>query len=159
MIELSIIERFIYNLLLGTTPLDGFRIAIAPFDIWKNQGDNTDNKPLPIVYFQHLTSIDRNAIGPGKRLLTSATYEIGIFHDANSYAATFTNRTGATVTLLAMLDALETAFNDFSPDMNQPTGYVYSCQRESPIRMSERGPDGVIYKRDGGIYKFNVRKA
>jgi hypothetical protein len=155
MIELSIVERYVFSTLSGQFPL--FRIEPAPFDAWRVNQDS-GGEVLPIIFFQHFSSIDRNAIGPGPRLMTTVDYEIGIFHQGNSFGASVMDNNGTYIPLLSILDSIDDLFQNFGTVMNQPDGnIIHSSQRISPIRMKERGPDGRVYSRDGGIYRFTVK--
>jgi hypothetical protein len=156
--ELAAVERYVWQRLRGTAPLDRFRAAIAPFDVRAVQALPGEAPPLPVVYMQFLGGVDRNAVGPGRRVLTAATYEIGVFHQGQSLGAQFSDANGNSVALLEMLDAIDRAFQDYAAPAVQTDGYVYSCQRESPVRMAERGPDGAVYRRDGGVFRFVARK-
>lgn len=158
MVELSIIERYIYQTLKGyIVTTHGLRLEIMPFDLNRQQNEGSF-AAVPVVYFRYVSGDDRNAVGPGKRLMTSAVYEIGVFHDANTFGAEFLTPNGQTLSLLSILNYIDNQFQDFVTPTNQTGGVIFSVQRQSPVRMTERGPDGVLYKRDGGLFEFHVRK-
>lgn len=158
MIELSIVERYIYGQLKPYfTSTLGLRVEIMPFDLHTFQNDGV-NENVPVIYYRYVSGDDKNAIGPGRRLMSTVVYEIGVFHDANSFGAVFGLPVGPSVTLLTMLNYIDAAFQDNALPVNQTGGVIFSIERTAPIRIPERGPDGRLYKRDGGLFKFTVRK-
>lgn len=158
MTELAVVERYIYGILRGLALTYGWETQIAPFDVPANDANNPMPIGLPVLYFRLVATDDRNAIGPGPRLLSTADYEIGVFHRGTSFGANLP-KTGGTVALLTVLGQIDDAFQNYTPPITVPDGTVYSSERAGAVRIPERGPDGLIYKRDGGIYRFHVEAA
>lgn len=156
--ELAVVERYIYGFLLGWAQTYGWEAQIVPFDVPAADANNPSTFPTPILYFRLVASSDRTSVGPGPRLLSTADYEIGVFHQGNSFGATLP-KTGGTVSLLTVLGQIDDAFQNYTPPPTSPDGTVYSSERVGAVRIPERGPDGLIYKRDGGIYRFHVEAA
>jgi len=154
--ELAVVERYIYQALAGTFGGMGFAVEGGPFRLEQLQGSDGLLR-LPIVYYQYVQATDRNAFGPGPRLMTSALYEIGVFHDRTTFGGEFTTATGF-IGLLEMLQMIDERFQDFATPAGQVGGVVFSVSREAPVRVPERGGDGKLYRRDGGRYRFHVRK-
>lgn len=156
--ELAVAERYIYSRLKTIASAHSWPLPqIAPFDL-ADGPDSVANIPIPVFYFRHVSAVDRNAVGPGPRLLTTVDYEIGVFHDANSFGASFPENSGATkVSLLSLLTAIDDAFQNYTPPIINTGlgGTVYSVERLYPIRVPERF-GGKLYKRDGGVYRLAV---
>jgi len=154
--ELAVCERYIYARLKAISLPKGWAPPqVAPFDLADGQ-DITTNFPLPILYFRNAGAGDRNAVGPGPRLMSWADYEIGVFHGGNTFGAEFKTSAG-TATLLDVLGEIDNAFQNYTPPINQTglLGRVYAIERQFPVRMSERY-GGKLFRRDGGIYRFDV---
>ena len=144
--ELAIVEGHIYGALKPIALTYGWmKPQVAPFDV--QEGTQTV-QPLPVLYYRMVASNDKSAIGPGRRVMTEADYEIGIFHDKNTLGATL--ETG--VTILDILQSIDNLFqNDAIPVANATLGgTIFSVERMSPIRIPERS-NGKVYRRDGGI--------
>lgn len=156
MMELAVVERYIYQALIGTMSDYGFQVEVGPFSVDQLQRNDLDLR-LPVIYFQYVSAVDRNAMGPGPRLMSSVLYEIGVFHDRTTFGGDFASGNGP-VTLIELMEAIDQTFQDYATPANQAGGVVFSVQREAPVRIPERGGDGRIYRRDGGLFRFHVRK-
>lgn len=156
MMELAVIERYIYQALSGPFADMGIAVEVGPFRLEQLQGADAAIR-LPVCYFQYVSATDRNAMGPGARLMTSALYEIGIFHDRTTFGGSFSTTAGAK-TLVELMTIIDEAFQDYATPANQEGGVIFSVERESPIRIPERGGDGKVYRRDGGLFRFHARK-
>lgn len=162
MIELATIERYIYTLLKSIGADYGVDVRRLPFQP-QNDGKPDAPSAYPVIYYGHVMATDRNAIGPGRRLLTSALYEIGVYHSGDTFGAVFPGRATALISgdfsLITLLTRIDSAFQDFSVPTTNPTGVVYSCQRESPVSIPEKGVEGLYYRRDGGLWRIHAEKA
>jgi hypothetical protein len=152
--ELAIIERYIFGILKTRADVYGWKAEIAPFDV--PPPDSHLPIIVPALYFRFVSTGDQNSIGTGPRLLSWADYEIGVFHASNTFGASL-KTTGAAVPLLTVLTFIDDAFQNYTPPIVQPSdGTIYSSERLWAVRVPERGPDGKIYNRDGGVYRFIV---
>jgi len=156
--ELAVVERYIWGFLRGWATTYDWEAQIAPFDVPAADVNNFSPTPTPILYFRLVATNDNHAIGPGPRLLSWADYEIGVFHRGNSFGALLPTG-NTTVALLTVLGQIEDAFQNYTPPITAAGGTIYSSERVGAVRVPERGPDGLVYKRDGGIYRFHVEAA
>ena len=162
MIELAVIEQYLYALLkpIGADyAVEVKRLPFQPVDTGNSDGPS----PYPVIYYGHVMATDRNAIGRGRRLLTSALYDVGVYHAGDTFGAIFPLRPGALLPvdfpLMTLLSRIDSVLQDFSVPTTNSTGVVYSCQRESPITVPEKGTDGLYYRRDGGLWRIHAEKA
>ncbi|MEQ1761558.1 MAG: hypothetical protein ABL984_00295 [Pyrinomonadaceae bacterium] len=159
--ELAVVERYLYGK-LGTlaTAYGWAKPQIAPFDL-QDGADAIATYPTPVFFFRLVATGDRNAIGPGPRLLAWADYEIGLFHAANSFGAEFATAPPAlaagTVSLLTVLGQIDDLFQNYTPPIIDAGlgGTVYSIERKYAVRIPERS-GGKLFRRDGGVYRFHV---
>jgi hypothetical protein len=157
--ELAVCERYIYGRLKPVAEAYGWhKPQIAPFDLADGTEANSDI-PTPVIYFRHVATGDRNAVGPGERLMSWADYEIGLFHTGNSFGAKLkvTGIIDPTKTVLEIMDEIDDIFQNYTPPIVEPSlgGVVYSVQRQFAVRIPERF-GGRLYRRDGGVYRFHV---
>lgn len=152
MLELAVIERFIFSSLQPSASELGWQVPqIAPFDTPEGGGSLI---AVPVHYFRMVGTGDRNAVGPGPRILVWADYEIGVFHDSNSFGAALRS-TGGTTPLLSALANIDALFQNYTPPVVVPDGVIYSIERQFAVRVPERN-GGKLYRRDGGVYRFHV---
>lgn len=154
--ELAVVERYVFGKLQTISSGYGWSIPqIAPFDL-QDGADIITSLALPILYFRLVGTGDRNAVGPGPRVLTFADYEIGIFHDRNTFGAALP-KSGGTVDILEVLGQLDDIFQNYTPPIVDPNlgGVVYSVERQFAVRIPERS-GGKLYRRDGGVFRFHV---
>lgn len=157
MLELAVIERYLWENLKPVADDYGLPLELLPLDLGRPDGG--DGIKAPAIVYGFFTGQDRSNIGPGPRLFTSAVYEVSVFHDGRTFGASFPAVGGGTVALTTILRRIDEILQDFSLPVNQPDGIMLSCQRESPVRMPERGADGKVYRRDGGLFRFHAKKA
>lgn len=159
MIELAAIERWLVGLLTPIGGDHGIGVLRIPF-LPAAPGSAGGMPTLPVIYWGHTHSVDRSAIGPGPRILTSALYEVGVYHQGVGFGAVFPPRPPhtAAVSLLSLLSRIDAALQDHSAPTTNPTGMVYACYRERPICVPETGPEGHYYRRDGGLWRITARK-
>lgn len=151
--ELAVLEKYIYGLLSSIGATYGIPVRNAPFDMKKPSGD--DATANPTIYYRYHAGIDLNGVGPGPRLMTTAIYEIGVYHNKTTFGGLLCGTLGK-VELVDLLEEIDQAFQDYSTPTNQSDGVVYSCERQSAVRLPDTAD--VVYRRDGGLYKFHVTK-
>lgn len=157
--ELAVIERYIFGKLQPIAAGYGWMVPqIAPFDL-QDGADAIATYSLPVLYFRLIGTGDRNAVGPGPRLLSWADYEIGVFHDKNTLGAEFmvSGVGDSNVTLLEVLTQIDDLFQNYTPPIVDTAlgGVVYSIERQFAVRVPERS-GGKLYRRDGGVFRFHV---
>lgn len=154
--ELAVVERYIFGKLSTIATAYGWVTPqIAPFDL-KDGADSLAALSLPVLYFRLVGTGDRNAVGPGPRLLSWADYEIGIFHDKNTFGAEFST-SGPDLPLLDLVSEIDDIFQNYTPPIVDASlgGTVYSVERQFAVRVPERS-GGKLYRRDGGVFRFHV---
>lgn len=157
--ELAVCERYIYGRLKPLATAYGWPLPqIAPFDL-QDGADPVAAIPTPVYYFRHVATGDRNAVGPGERLMSWADYEIGVFHTGNSFGAQLkvAGLIDPLKSVLEIMTELDDIFQNYTPPIVDASlgGTVYSVQRQFAVRIPERF-GGRLYRRDGGVYRFHV---
>lgn len=176
MIELALMENYIFEGLESIAAPYGFKVLRSSFDApteTSGQDAYVTGEPIPlspVLYFKNVTSTDRRfqGFGGNARMMTSALYEIGVWHDFKTYGGVFNTvyNTGTYVSLLSLLSQIDDKFDKYAVPVQISasngygttiSGWIDSCGRESPVPTLPE-PDGV-HVRDGGLYRIHARKA
>lgn len=150
MTERALVEEFTFQRLKTIGAAYGVAVKTSIFDVGKGE-------IYPFLYFRHVTGVDRNAVGPGRRLFSAPLYEIGVVHDGAGLGAVFDTSAGS-VPLLTILGEIDDVFQNYSTPTQVTGGVVLSCQREMEDGLAERAPDGSVHRREYGLYRFHARK-
>lgn len=159
--ELAVVERYVWGKLKTLATSYGWPSPqLAPFDI-QDGPEAAVIVPTPMLYLRLVATADRNAVGPGPRLLSYADYEIGVFHDRNTFGASLptagVDDPSPPVAILTVLGQIDDLFQNYTPPIVDASlgGVVYSVERQFAVRVPERY-GGKLFRRDGGVYRFHV---
>lgn len=147
--ELAVVERYLFGVLTDNNPV-GWPVPLrGPFDT----GDGAEAPSVPVLYWRLVSTDDLNAVGPGDRVMSWADYEVGAFHDGNTFGATF-----GSVALLDVLGTLDDVLQKYSTPVSTPGlgGTIYSVERKYAVAIPERS-GGKLYRRDGGVYRIHAK--
>jgi hypothetical protein len=101
----------------------------------------------PYVIATHLSSIDRNALGPGTRIFSRVLYLIRVItKDPN------------TATSDAIADRIDDALVGIDGSVPAQDIFIGKVFREEAIRYEETTPAGEVFQHTGGRYRFFVER-